>query len=348
MAIERFGRLDDADVFEVTLATGGGAEARIITYGAVLRDLVVPGPNGPRRVVLGLNSLADYIAYSPYFGAIPGRYANRIGGARFRLDGALYHLTPNENGNQLHGGPKGFGRRVWTLIDHGPTSATLALVSDDGDMGYPGRLMATCTYRLLEPATLRIALEAVCDWPTPVNLTTHTYYNLDGAPTIFDHSLTIAGDFVTPTDPALIPTGAITAVAGTPYDFRQPRRIGAPEDNDGVLFDINYVLRRDGPHRARSLCATEADLAHAATLAAPTGGLALELWTTEPGLQFYNGHKLNVPVPGLGEAHYGRFGGLALEPQRFPDGPNHPHFPPCVLDPGRVSRQITELRFGFL
>jgi len=347
MAIQRFGRLGDADILEITLAAGG-AEARVITYGAVLRDFVVPGPRGPKRVVLGLNGVEDYVAHSPYFGAIVGRYANRIGGARFRLDGASYPLTPNENGNQLHGGPKGFGRRVWTLIDHSPTSATLALVSDDGDMGYPGRLVATCTYALWEPATLRIALEAVCDHATPINLTTHTYYNLDGAPTIFDHTLTIAGDFVTPTDPALIPTGEIQAVAGTLYDFRQPRPIGPSEQNDGVLFDINYVLRRDAPHRPAGLDATEADLAHAATLAAPTSGLALELWTTEPGLQFYNGHKLNVPVPGLGGARYGRFGGLALEPQRFPDGPNRPHFPPCVLEPGQVSRQISELRFGVL
>ena len=346
-AVERFGRVGDADVWEVTLATAAGAEARIITWGAVLRDLVVPGPRGPQRVVLGLNSVEDYAAHSPYFGAIVGRYANRIGGARFRLDGQVYQLTPNENGNQLHGGPAGFGNRVWTLIDSSDASATLALVSEDGDMGFPGRLVATCVYTLQEPATLRIVLEATCDRATPVSLTTHAYYNLDGRPTILDHTLTIAGDFITPTDSALIPTGAIEAIAKTPYDFRQPRPIGPPEANGGVLYDMNFVLRRDAPHRphAHPLHATDADLAHGATLVSPASGLALDLWTTEPGLQFYNGHMLDVPVPGLGGAAYGRFGGLVLEPQRFPDGPNHPHFPPCILEPGFVSRQINEVRF---
>ena len=350
MAVERFGRLGDDDILEITLATRAGAEARIITWGAVLRDLVVPGPRGPQRVILGLNSVEDYVAYSPYFGAIVGRYANRIEGARFRLDGKLHRLVPNENRNQLHGGPAGFGRRVWTLIDHSDASATLALVSNDGDMGYPGRLVATCTYALREPATLRIALEATCDRTTPVNLTTHAYYNLDGGPTILDHALMIAGDYVTPTDRALIPTGAIEPVAGTPFDFRKPRPIGPPEQNDGVLYDINFVLRRNAPHRphAYPLRGTEADLAHAATLSSKASGLTLEVWSTEPGLQFYGGHLLDMPVPGLGGAHYGRFGGLALEPQRFPDGPNQPHFPPCVLEPGLVSRQINELRFRAL
>lgn len=347
MPTERFGRVGDADVWEVTLATSTGAEARIITWGAVLRDLIVPGRRGPQRVTLGLNTVEDYIAHSPYLGAIVGRYANRIGGARFQLDSEVHDLTPNENGNQLHGGPAGFGQRVWTLIDASASSATLGLVSADGDMGYPGRLVATCAYMLREPATLRITLEATCDRPTPVNLTTHAYYNLDGGPTILDHTLTIAGGFITPTDQALIPTGEIKAVAGTPYDFLQPRPIGWPEANGGVLYDINFVLEGEAARRARShpVCATDADLAYAATLASAESGLALDLWTTEPGLQFYNGHMLEVPVTGLDGARYGRFGGLALEPQRFPDGPNRPHFPPCILEPGLVSRQISELRF---
>jgi aldose 1-epimerase len=348
MPIERFGRSGDTDVLEVTLATAAGTQARIITWGAVLRDLVVPGPRGRQRVVLGLNTIEDYLACSPYFGAIVGRYANRIGQARFRLDGETYRLTANENGNQLHGGPAGFGRRLWTVVDHDDASVTLALVSEDGDMGYPGRLVALCAYTLQEPATVRIALEATCDRPTPVNLTTHAYYNLDGAPTILDHSLAIASEQVTPTDQALIPTGALTPVAGTPYDFRAPRPIGPPEANDGILFDINFVLRRQGSLRSRAhpLDASEADLAHAATLASPASGIALDLWTTEPGVQFYNGHKLAVPVPGLDGTRYGRFAGLALEPQRFPDGPNRAWFPPCILAPGLVSRQISELRFS--
>jgi aldose 1-epimerase len=334
MSVERFGHVDGAEVLQATLRTSAGAEARIITYGAIVRDLVVPGPKGPQRVVLGLDTLEHYVAHSPNFGAIVGRYGNRIAGARFSLDGKTHALAPNEGANQLHGGPRGFAKRVWTLLGAESASATLALVSEDGDMGYPGRLVARCTYELLEPATLRIVLEATCDAPTPVNLTTHAYYNLDGGPTILDHALAVDADFFTPTGPDLIPTGEIRSVAGTPYDFRQARRIGSPEENGGVQYDINLVLRH-----------TPGELARAATLASERSGLAMEVWTTEPGLQFYGGHLLPPPVPGLGGVPYERFGGLCLEPQRFPDGPNQPHFPACILRPGGLSRQVNEMRF---
>lgn len=335
--VTRFGEVEGTEILESVIASEAGAQARIITWGAVLRDLVVPGPRGRQRVVLGLDRMADYVAHSPYFGAIVGRYANRIGGARFALDGEVFRLVTNEGENQLHGGPRGFGQRPWSLVEAGLSRATLALVSEDGDMGYPGRLSALCSYSFVGPATLRIVLEAVCDRATPVNLTTHSYYNLDGGPDILNHQLSIAADHVTPTDADLIPTGEVRAVAGTAYDFRQPRRIGPPEDNGGILFDVNFVLRHG-----------TGALGHAATLASEASGLAMELWTTEPGLQFYGGHLLHMPVPGLGGARYGRFGGLCLEPQRFPDGPNHPHFPPTILRPGLVSRQVSELRFRSL
>jgi aldose 1-epimerase len=336
MAVERFGRTDQGDVLEVTLASAAGAKARILNWGAVIRDLIVPASRGMQRVVLGLNSIDDYIAYSPYFGAVVGRYGNRIGHARFELDGEAFQLAANEKGRQqLHGGPRGFGTRLWTLLDHQPSSATLALLSEDGDMGYPGRLVALCTYTLLEPATLRIALEATCDRRTPVNLTTHSYLNLEGGADICSHHLMIAGDFVTPTDADLIPTGEIKAVAGTAYDFRALRPIGAAQLLQfRTAYDINYVLRATG------------ELAHAATLQSRRSGIALELWTTEPGIQFYDGHLLDIPVPGLDGVPYKARAGLCLEPQRFPDGPNKPHFPPCILDPGTVSRQISELRFA--
>jgi aldose 1-epimerase len=335
MTIALFGSTGGTDIHEVTLATDAGAEAKIITWGAVVRDLVVPAPNGRQRVVLGFDAIDDYVAHSPYFGAIVGRYANRIGNARFSLGGRTYRLDANEKGNQLHGGSAGFGQRVWTIIARSATSVTLALVSEDGDMGYPGRLLAICTYALLEPATLRIVLEAVTDQPTPVNLTTHGYFNLDGGPDICSHHLMIAGDFVTPTNEELIPTGEIEAVTGTDYDFRTLRPIGAPQLlRCHINYDINFVLRRDGP-----------DIAHAATVMSLKSGLAMELWTTEPGLQFYGGHLLDTPVPGLDGKPYTRNGGLCLEPQRFPDGPNQPHFPPCILRPGEVSRQASELRF---
>lgn len=337
MAVERFGSVDGTDVIEVTLRSVAGAQARILTWGAVIHDLVVPSRRGPQRVVLGFDAIEHYLAHSPYFGAVVGRYGNRIGQARFTLRGHTYRLAPNEKGrHQLHGGPQGFGTRLWTLLDHGPARATLALVSEDGDMGYPGRLVAFCTYTLLEPATLRIALEATCDAPTAVNLTTHSYFNLDGSVDICSHHLMIAGDHVTPTDADLIPTGEIRSVESTAYDFRSLRPIGAAHFLTGrTTYDVNYVLRSRAD-----------EIAHAATLVSGLTGVAMELWTTEPGLQFYDGHMLAIPVPGLGGARYCRHAGLCLEPQRFPDGPNKSHFPPCILEPGGVSRQISELRFS--
>jgi aldose 1-epimerase len=337
MAVERFGTVEGTDVLEVALRSDAGAEARILTWGAVIRDLVVPSRRGRQRAVLGLNTVEDYIAHSPYFGAVVGRHANRIGQARFALRGRTHQLDANEKGrHQLHGGSRGFGTRLWTLLDHGPRTAALGLVSEDGDMGYPGRLVALCTYTLLEPATLRVALEATCDAPTPVNLTTHSYFNLDGMSDICSHHLMIAADHVTPTNADLIPTGEVRTVEATPYDFRALRPIGAAQLLERrVTYDINYVLRTRSP-----------EVAHAATLASRTSGVEMELWTTEPGVQFYDGHLLAIPVPGLEGARYGARAGLCLEPQRFPDGPNKAHFPPCILEPGEISRQVSELRFS--
>jgi aldose 1-epimerase len=336
MTLRRFGIMDGREVEEVTLRSDAGAEARIITFGAIVRDLTVPGRGGPQRVVLGLDAVEGYATVARHMGAIVGRYGNRIGHGRFALDGTIYRLDLNENGRQhLHGGAKGFSQRVWTIVDRTAASVTLALVSGDGDMGYPGRLVATCAYTLMEPATLGLVLEATCDQATPVNLTTHLYYNLDGSADILDHALQIAAEHVTPTDDALIPTGEVRSVAGTPYDFRGLRPLRAAKHVAEVEYDINYVLSDP-----------RGSLNHAATLASEKSGVAMELWTTEPGLQFYGGHKLAVPSGALGAKSYGRHGGLCLEPQRFPDGPNKPHFPPCILRPGEVSRQVSELRFS--
>ncbi|HZB63183.1 MAG TPA: aldose epimerase family protein [Microvirga sp.] len=340
MAIERFGVVDGEDVLQVTL-TGPSSginrvEMRVLTWGAVVRDLVVPSVAGLQRVVLGLNSIEDYVAHSPYFGAIVGRYANRIGGAQFDLNGETCKLDANEGRNQLHGGSMGFGTRLWSIVDHKPSSVTLSLVSDDGDMGYPGRLTATCTYELQDPATVRIALEATCDRPTPVNLTTHGYFNLDGSGDISSHHLMIEGDFITPTRSDLIPTGEIRGVTDTDYDFTSLRPIGAAQlMQRRVPYDINYVLRGKA-----------GELHRAATLKSLRSGVSMELWTTEPGLQFYDGHLINMPVTGLNGTPYGPHAGLCLEPQRFPDGPNKAHFPLSILEPGLVSRQVSELRFS--
>ncbi|MGO4570439.1 aldose epimerase family protein [Microvirga sp. 2TAF3] len=333
--IGRFGSVGGEDVSEVVLQGPDGVDMRVLTWGAVIRDLIVPTRRGPQHVVLGLNSIEDYLAHSPYFGAIVGRYANRIWHAHFTLDHHTYKLDANEGRNQLHGGSKGFGTRLWSIVDRQPSSVTLALVSEDGDMGYPGRLIASCTYSLLENATVRISLEATSDRPTPVNLTTHSYYNLDGSPDISSHHLMIAADYITPTHSDLIPTGEIKSVAGSAYDFIIQRPIGAAQLLQGrTSYDVNYVLRGHS-----------GTLRHAATLQSLNNGLGMELWTTEPGVQFYDGHMLDIPVPGLDSSHYGPHAGLCLEPQRFPDGPNKAHFPPCILQPGAVSRQVSELRF---
>jgi aldose 1-epimerase len=330
-----FGEVDGAPVVEVTIASKAGAVAKILSWGAVLRDLVVPTPNGPQRVVLGLNSMPDYQAHSPSFGAVPGRFANRIANGRFTLDGVPYFLDhkPGEK-HTLHGGPRGFGKRVWQLGQHDASSVTLTLRSPDDDGGFPGNLEATCTYRMLEPATLRVELSAVCDKPTIVNLTQHAYFNLDGSPDILDHEVTLNCDFYTPTDDELIPTGEIRAVAGTAYDFRNPRMV---RNNSRTTYDTNFVA---------ALQPGDDGLAHMATVRSPKNGLKLELHTSEPGVQFYDAAKLNCPVPGLDGAHYGAHAGLCLEPQVFPDSPNRRHFPNCVLRPDEQYTHFSEFRFG--
>ena len=335
MSMHVFGDVDGVPVVEVTIASKAGAVAKILSWGAVLRDFVVPTSKGPQRVTLGLNTLPDYQAHSPSFGAVPGRFANRIANGSFTLDGTVHflHHKPGEK-HTLHGGPQGFGKRLWKVSAQDSTSVTLTLNSPDGDGGFPGDLTATCVYRMLEPATLRVELSAVCDRPTIVNLTQHAYFNLDGSPDILDHEVTLNCDFYTPTDAELIPTGEIRAVAGTPYDFRKARPV---RNDSGTTYDTNFVaVSQPG----------EDGLAHMATVRSPKNGLTLELHTSEPGVQFYDAAKLNCPVPGLDGAHYGAHAGLCLEPQVFPDSPNRRHFSDCVLRPDEEYRHFSEFRFA--
>jgi aldose 1-epimerase len=334
MNIRAFGEADGVPIVEIAIASKAGAVAKILNWGAVLRDLLIPRAKGPQRVTLGLNSVADYEAHSPSFGAVPGRFANRIANGRFSLDGVEFKLDrkPGEK-HTLHGGPRGFGKRPWRVARHDESSATLTLHSPDGDGGFPGALDATCIYRLEEPSTLRVELTAVSDQATIVNLTQHAYFNLDGSPDILDHELTLNAEFYTPTDQDLIPTGEIRSVAGTAFDFRSPRSI---RNSAGQAYDVNFVLA------ARPL----ADgLALAARLRSPKNGLCMELFTSEPGVQFYDAAKLNCPVAGLAGAHYGPHAGLCLEPQVYPDSPNRRHFPDCVLRPDEEYRHISEFRF---
>ncbi|WP_332685669.1 aldose epimerase family protein [Bosea sp. (in: a-proteobacteria)] len=341
-----FGTLEDGTpIHEVVLHSPGGTEARVMEWGAVLRDLVVPLPGGGRqRVVLGFPGFADYPAHSPHMGAIAGRFANRIGGGRFVLDG-ISHRTPlNQSGrHSLHGGGHGFGKRPWTLIHHDEASVTLALVSADGDAGYPGTLRVWCRYSLMGAATLRLELSATTDAPTIVNLAHHSYFRLDDSPDILDHELEVRANLTTPVDADLIPDGSLADVAGTPFDFRKPRPIRfAAAGGERFWYDHNYVLRRD----RREPAAAGLELAHAATLRSLRSGLAMQVWTTEPALQVYDGAKLDTPVPGLGGVAYGPNAGIALEPQHVPDSPNLPHFPSTVLRPAEVYRQVSEFRFG--
>ena len=335
MSANAFGQIDQTPVFEVTIASQAGASAKILTWGAVVRDLVVPASNGLQRVVLGLNTLDDYLAYSPSFGAVPGRFANRIANGRFVLDGVAYQLErkPGEK-HTLHGGPHGFGHRIWKLGAYDSSSVELTLESPDGDSGFPGNLTATCVYRFVEPATLRVELSAVSDSPTIVNLTQHSYFNLDGSPDILDHELTLFADFYTPTDSELIPTGEIRAVAGTPYDFRQPRPV---RNSTGTKYDTNFVAALEWG---------EDGLAQIAAVRSPKIGLTLSLFSTEPGVQFYDSAPLNIPIPGLGGARYGAHAGLCLEPQAFPDSPNRRHFTDCVLTPEDEYQHVSEFRFA--
>ena len=334
MSVHVFGMIGDTPIMEIEIRSQAGARAKILTWGAVLRDLVVPTPSGEQRVTLGLNSIEDYLAHSPSFGAVPGRFANRIANGLFTLDGVRHQIDrkPGEK-HTLHGGPKGFGKRVWKLKSSEPGAVYLELDSPDGDSGFPGHLTATCVYRFVEPATLRVELGAVSDKPTIVNLTQHAYFNLDGSADILDHELQLGSDFYTPTDADLIPTGEIRSVAGGAYDFREPRTV---RNVAGQTYDTNFVVKgAPGPD----------SLAWVATLRSPKSGVSLELHSTEPGVQVYDAAKLNCPVPGLGGAHYGPHAGLALEPQVFPDSPNRRHFSDCVLRPDEEYKHISEFRF---
>ncbi len=329
-----FGDDEGTAIEEITIRSAAGAEARILTYGAVIRDLVVPGKAGPQHVCLGLNTLEDYVAHSPYFGAVPGRFANRIAHGRFSLDGETYQLPRNDGGrNTLHGGTKGFGKLPWTVAASTDRSVTLTLHSPAGDEGFPGALDVTCTYTWLEPATLQYEITATTDAPTLVNLTNHAYFNLDGGPDILDHHLTLNASHYTPVDAHLIPTGEIAPVAGTAFDFRTARPV---RHASGQFYDNNFVIDRAGGGA----------LVHAARVHSEKSGITLDVHTDQPGVQFYDAKKLDCPVPGLGGAHYGPYAGLCLETQLFPDAPNQPNFPSATLRPGEQYRNQTEYRFS--
>ncbi|KAB2876979.1 MAG: galactose mutarotase [Bauldia sp.] len=334
-AVTRFGLLPDGSEVQEVVIGDGDLSAKVITFAAAIRDVRLAGIGHP--LVLGFDRLDDYVRHSPHMGAVAGRYANRIGGGRFQIDGRPCQLSLNENGRtHLHGGFKGFGHRPWRLVDHDGRSVTLAITSPDGDEGYPGRVEAVCRYVVEPSGILRYEAEAVTDAPTIVNLAQHSYFNLDDSADILDHHVTLFADGYTPTDADKVPTGEIRPVAGTPYDFSRPRPIRLAEAGERFAYDVNYVVARDRsvvprPH---------------ARLRSPRNGVTLDIASTEPGVQFYDGCMMNVPVPGLDGRWYGVCSGCCFEPQLFPDSPNHPTFPNAVLRPGETYRQTTLYAFS--
>lgn len=335
MTVTPFGVLDDGTPISQARIRSEDLTVSVISLGAAIQDLRLAGAAGGRPLVLGYDRAQDYLDHCFYFGAIVGRFANRIAGGRFTLDGRAHQLALDAGGRtHLHGGPAGFHARNWAMTEVRDDLVELRLISEDGDQGYPGRLEAVCRYQV-EGRRLIISLTARADAPTLVNLAPHSYFNLEGGGAVLDHQLRIAADGFTPVGPDMIPTGEILPVEGSINDFRQTRPVRSGPGEAHAGYDLNLVLARQPSPEPR----------FAARLSAPVSGVALELWTTEPGLQLYDAGSLIDAPPGLDGAAYPRHGSLCLEPQRFPDSPNHPGFTDAVLRPGGVYRHQTEYRF---
>jgi aldose 1-epimerase len=347
VTLKPFGRADGGavDIFELS---NGSIEVTVMNYGGVVQSLRAPDREGGREdVVLGFDSLEEYVAnnadqkHTTYFGAIVGRYANRIANGRFTLDGETYSLARNNGPNALHGGPRGFHRVVWdaTVVEGG---VQLSYLSSDGEEGYPGNLSVNVRYTLAG-SDLRIDYSAATDQETVVNLTNHSYFNLSGQGNgdILGHDLRLHASRFTPVDSTLIPTGELRPVAGTPFDFRQMIAIGSRiKDADEQLkiaggYDHNWVLESGGD-----------GLNLVAEAYEPTTGRLLQVLTTQPGVQFYSGNFLDGSVRGKGGASYPRRSGFCLETQHFPDSPNHPNFPTTVLRAGQRFESTTVFRFS--
>ncbi len=343
-----FGILPNGRTVELfELSNRNGMKVSISTYGGIVTALNVPDAHGDTDdVVLGFSSLDCYLAGHPYFGAIIGRYGNRIGNGSFSLEGQTYELAKNDGKNTLHGGLSGFDRKLWQtypLTSSVGPQLQLRYVSADGDEGFPGEVRASVTYTLSDDNELRLDYHASTDKPTHINLTSHLYFNLAGHHNgdILDHQLTLGADSFTPVDSSLISNGELRSVDGTPMDFRKPTPIGARIDTDdeqlqfGGGYDHNWVLNRTG-----------AELSLAARVSEPTTGRVMDVFTTEPGVQFYTGNSLDGSLHGKNNAVYARRHAFCLETQHFPDSPNRPEFPSTVLRPGESYSSTTVYRFS--
>lgn len=347
MKKDLYGTTDDGrPVAAYSLANGAGMRVRILSLGCIIASLEVPDRQGRlANVVLGLDSLEGYLHRSPHFGAIAGRFANRIARGRFVLDGIEYRLETNNGPNALHGGRRGFDKVVWQAESGSGEALTLSYLSPDGEEGYPGNLSVMVTYALGPGNELRIDYAAETDKPTIVNLTNHSYFNLagEGSGDVLDHLVSIEADHFTPTDATQIPTGEIRPVRGTPFDFTRPTTIGerirtADEQLQiGLGYDHNWVLRPPWSGEALRLAARAVE---------PRSGRALEVLTDAPGLQFYTGNQLTGSLVGPGGRAYRQSDGFCFETQRFPDAPNQPGFPSAVLRPGERFRSTTVFRFS--
>ena len=343
-----YGNLPDGqEVFLYTLTNGHGLEMKVTNYGGLITSLKTPDRNSVLEdIVLGYDSLAGYLTQSPLFGAIVGRYANRIAKAKFKLDGKEYTLANNNGPNSIHGGRKGFDKVVWkaeqVLSPDGP-SLKLTYLSKDMEEGFPGNLNVEVVYTLGNSNELKITYQATTDKTTVVNLTQHSYFNLTGNAKrdILDHILMIPADSIVAIDKMLIPTGQLKRVAGTPLDFTTPHRVGARiDDSDEQLelargYDHCFVLRSSAD-----------SLWRAATLSEPVSGRTVDVFTTEPGVQIYSGNFLSGSIKGKGGVFYKKRFGICLETGHFPDSPNRPEFPSTALKPGEIYKTSTVFKFG--
>lgn len=340
-----FGQLPDGrEATLYTLTNANGMIARISNLGGVITELHVPDRDGVLADVChGYDNVDAYLGKSEYFGALIGRYGNRIANGRFTLDGETYQLDINDGINHLHGGADGFHRQLWeaeTFVTPQSAGLILTYLSIAGDQGYPGTAEITAIYELRNNNELRIAFHAVADKATPMNLTNHAYFNLAGKGDILGHELTIPADAITPVGPGLIPVGAPAPVEGTPFDFRTPTAIGARINQEdaqlalGSGYDHNFVLNKSAPDA----------LELAARVVEPSSGRVLEVLSQEPGIQFYSGNFLNDSVSGKGRI-YAHRSGFCLEPQHFPDSPNRPDFPSTILRPGEEYSTVMAYRF---
>jgi aldose 1-epimerase len=332
----------------ITIANARGTEARVATYGGIVLSLRVADRAGRfDDVVLGYDDIRGYVRDSPYFGAIVGRYGNRIAGGRFTLDGTTYELATNNGPNHLHGGLRGFDKVVWECAPFersGTGGVVLTHSSPDGDEGFPGALDVEVTYTLNERDELSVDYRATTDRPTVINLTQHSYFNLaaNNSDDVLNHELMLSASRFTPVDETLIPLGPLAPVDGTPFDFRKPTRVGARIDDNSMQmqrgggYDHNFVLDRP----------TAGALFYAAHVHEPLTGRTLDVHTTEPGVQFYTGNFLDGSIRGKSGRVYGRRAGFCLETQHFPNSPNEPSFPSTVLRPDGEYRSRTEFRFG--